>query len=123
MFEATFTNTTLEEEAKKICGEDVSCLFDVAATGRLEIGMATMNAVEMVNTIENVTKPSNDLIIILQLPSYGSNIIAILFCVQLFASHPAVKGFVQWITCVVVTVAMMETDVKCKVTILLIKNY
>ena len=58
MFGATFTNATLEKEAKEICGDDKFCLFDIAATGRVEIGAATMEEVKMVETIEEMTKPS-----------------------------------------------------------------
>ncbi len=44
--------------AREICKGDSFCLFDIAATGRIEIGMATMQGVKMVNTIEEMTKPS-----------------------------------------------------------------
>ena len=67
MFSATFTNATLEREAKEICGEDNFCLFDIAATGRVEIGAATMEAVKMIETIDEMTKPSMSLVIILSI--------------------------------------------------------
>ncbi len=57
-FDASFTNATLERMAREVCREDNFCLFDIAETGRIEIGMATMQGVEMVNTIEEMMKPS-----------------------------------------------------------------
>ncbi len=57
-FGASFKNATLELMAREICKGDSFCLFDIAATGRIEIGMATMQGVKMVNTIEEMTKPS-----------------------------------------------------------------
>ncbi len=42
MFEPIFTNSTLEQLAREVCGDDENCLFDIAATKTIEIGMATM---------------------------------------------------------------------------------
>ena len=58
MFAPTYTDTTLEEEAKEVCGDDSFCLFDIAATKRVEIGAATMDGQEMLETIVEMSKPS-----------------------------------------------------------------
>ena len=58
VFESTFNDTELEKEAKKICGEDKFCLFDVAATKRIEIGVSTMQGGENFEVILNSSKPS-----------------------------------------------------------------
>ena len=58
MFAPTFTDTTLQEEAKEVCGDDSFCLFDIAATKCVEIGAATMEGQEMMDTIVEMSKPS-----------------------------------------------------------------
>ena len=58
MFEAEFNNTQLEEEAKEVCGDDKFCLFDIAATKRVEVGAATMVDGEMFDTIVEMAVPS-----------------------------------------------------------------
>ena len=48
-----FESTQLEREAGKLCGNDGSCLYDVAATGKLEVGNKTkMTAKKMRELIE-----------------------------------------------------------------------
>ena len=58
MFAPTFNDTNLQKEAKDICGEDTFCLFDIAATKRVEIGAATMEGQETLDTIMEMSKPS-----------------------------------------------------------------
>ncbi len=58
MFAPSFTDDSLQEEAKSVCGNDTFCLFDIAATKRVEIGAATMVGQEMLNTIMEMSKPS-----------------------------------------------------------------
>ena len=58
MFAPTFTDTSLEDEARNVCGDDTFCLFDIAATKRVEIGAATMEGQEMLNTIMNMSRLS-----------------------------------------------------------------
>jgi hypothetical protein len=50
-----FSNSTLEQEAKNICGENEECLFDIAMTGKTSIGEATL---ELVNELEEKTNNS-----------------------------------------------------------------
>ncbi len=42
-FETVFTDPALEMQANMICGSDVFCLFDIAATGRTDVGLGTLN--------------------------------------------------------------------------------
>ena len=41
-FQPTFSDPGLEAQASDICGDDAFCLFDIAATGRTDIGLATV---------------------------------------------------------------------------------
>ena len=38
----TFSDSSLEAEADALCGGDLFCLFDVAATGSMDIGLSTL---------------------------------------------------------------------------------
>ena len=40
-------------EAVEVCGDDMSCLFDIAATGQVAIGQSTLSeSIEITNEIE-----------------------------------------------------------------------
>ena len=41
-----------------MCGDDKNCLFDVAATGRVDIGVATLEGSENFNEIVEMAIPS-----------------------------------------------------------------
>ena len=41
-FAPIFANVQLESEAEVICGSDPACLFDVATTGSVDIGLSTL---------------------------------------------------------------------------------
>jgi len=56
-FSPSFNNVTLEREAKARCGDDQFCLFDVAATKRVEIGVATMLGISVLNNITKMAEP------------------------------------------------------------------
>lgn len=58
MFQPVFDDPALAEEAKVTCGSDQFCLFDVAATKRLEVGMATMQGGEDFDRIVEMSIPS-----------------------------------------------------------------
>ena len=53
-----FTDASLEEKANEICGNDDFCKFDIAATGRTEIGEATLNGGKIFDAILNLSQPS-----------------------------------------------------------------
>lgn len=59
MFTPVFSNPDLENEANEICKGDSMCLFDIAVTGRPEIGMDTVQQQEEIDEIiRMVTIPS-----------------------------------------------------------------
>ena len=57
-FNPQFNNSELEEQAKQVCQGDTECLFDIAATGRMEIGMATLEQQVIIENAREITKPS-----------------------------------------------------------------
>ena len=42
MFEVKFASNASEVEARAVCGDDKSCLYDAAATGNVEFAKATL---------------------------------------------------------------------------------
>lgn len=42
-YNPVFLNVFLESEARKTCDNDQFCLYDIATTGRLDIGLATLD--------------------------------------------------------------------------------
>ena len=50
-FGVEFSDPELEEEARAACGDDDLCLFDIAATGDVNIGAATRESGEEHDTI------------------------------------------------------------------------
>ena len=46
-----FNNSELEQNANEVCGDEQFCRFDIAATGRTEIGLATRDSVMRVEEI------------------------------------------------------------------------
>ena len=52
----TFENATLEEEAKRVCGSSLQCLFDIRTTGKVTIGIVSRNSVVEFLAIVNETK-------------------------------------------------------------------
>ena len=58
-FGVEFSDPELEEEARAICGDDDLCLFDIAATGDVNIGAATRESGEAQETITELFTKSN----------------------------------------------------------------
>ena len=58
IYHINFSNSSLEEKAKKICGDDEFCLFDIAATGRVEIGETTFTGGQDFERLINLSKQS-----------------------------------------------------------------
>ena len=56
-YEAVFLDDTLEEQANQLCGNDQFCLFDVAATERLDIGLTTLEGSENVELVIQLSLP------------------------------------------------------------------
>jgi len=42
-FSPKFSNQTLEEAAMLACNNDTFCLYDIATTGRMDIGLSTLD--------------------------------------------------------------------------------
>jgi deleted-in-malignant-brain-tumors protein 1 len=58
VFESTFSDPELEEQANEICGDDQLCIFDIAATGDVEIGISTMDSVQEQERLRESFVPS-----------------------------------------------------------------
>jgi deleted-in-malignant-brain-tumors protein 1 len=58
IFEVSFNDSTLEEKALEICGDNKLCLFDVAATGDLSIGDLTKEVEKEQETLSELLKPT-----------------------------------------------------------------
>ena len=42
------------------CGGDIFCLFDVAATGRMDIGLSTLNGSQNFDELVKLSYPGNE---------------------------------------------------------------
>ena len=56
-YEPTFVSPELESEAERICGDDKFCLFDIATTGNVEIGMVTLESSMEIEEIYSLLLP------------------------------------------------------------------
>ena len=57
IFMPTFSDPALEAQARKLCAGDPACLYDVAVTDRLDIGLATHLGSEELAMFEALTVP------------------------------------------------------------------
>lgn len=57
-FEPSFSDPVAEMRAQEICDGDEFCLFDIAATGREEVGIATRIAGQISQHITVLSAPS-----------------------------------------------------------------
>uniref|UniRef100_A0A1X7U110 Deleted in malignant brain tumors 1 protein n=1 Tax=Amphimedon queenslandica TaxID=400682 RepID=A0A1X7U110_AMPQE len=58
IFQPQFNDSALEEKAQEICGDDKLCLFDIAATGDVNIGQSTRETGQELTTITELLKPT-----------------------------------------------------------------
>ena len=58
LFEPVFSNATLEQQAMQACGDDVFCLFDVATTNRMDIGLSTLDGSQSFDELVKLSYPS-----------------------------------------------------------------
>ena len=73
IFVPTFSDPALEAQARKLCAGDPACLYDVAVTDRLDIGLATHLGSEELAMFEALTVPGKltyVICIIMQLSVY-----------------------------------------------------
>ena len=55
IYEPTFSSPEAEANATMLCGDDTECLYDVAATGRMDIGQVVVdigNEIEETNELQ-----------------------------------------------------------------------
>ena len=57
------------------CGEDVFCLFDVATTGRMDIGLSTLNGSQNFEELVNLSYPGNEILILCTIQFYYNFIV------------------------------------------------
>jgi len=58
VFKATFTNSTLKALAMERCKDNKFCLFDAATTGRLVVGISTLEEQSMIEERQVTSTPS-----------------------------------------------------------------
>jgi hypothetical protein len=51
-----FSNSTLEQEARNVCGKNEECLFDIAVTGKTSVGEATLESFNELQQRRNNSK-------------------------------------------------------------------
>ena len=56
-FEPTFADPAIELQANAACNGDIACLFDIATTGNINIGLSTLNASQNVETVNQLSMP------------------------------------------------------------------
>ena len=59
VFQPVFQDVNLEVEANALCGGDVFCLFDIAATGDTDLGLSTLRTSQEIEKLEELSLPSN----------------------------------------------------------------
>ena len=57
-YDPVFVNSSLESQAMNMCDNDQFCLYDIATTGRLEIGMSTLDGSRSFNEIVKLSYAS-----------------------------------------------------------------
>lgn len=58
VYRPVFSSTQLEQQANTLCGDDTECLFDIAATGRVEIGQVAVESGRQFEEILQLQIPS-----------------------------------------------------------------
>ena len=58
VYKPVFNNTDLETEATRLCKGDELCMFDAAATGNIEVGVATLQSNMEIRKLLELLVPS-----------------------------------------------------------------
>ena len=58
IYRPVFSDNTLEQQATAVCGTDLECLFDMAATGRMDIGQVSVEIEQEIEEILQLQIPS-----------------------------------------------------------------
>ena len=61
-YETVFDDPALETQAKNVCSDDKFCLYDVAATGNIDIGMSTLSTGKEIERTARLSNPEIGLI-------------------------------------------------------------
>ena len=56
-YQPPFTSPDIETRAREICGDDRFCLFDIAATGNIDVGVATLETTAIIEQIYTFLLP------------------------------------------------------------------
>lgn len=64
VYTPVFSTSALEQQANALCGSDTQCLFDVAATGRVEIGQVAVETGREIEEILELQIPSTAIIML-----------------------------------------------------------
>ena len=56
-----FENATLGQQAHDVCGDNKQCLFDIHTTGKISIGEASRQAVELFVAVINETETPGEM--------------------------------------------------------------
>ena len=59
VFEPVFSSPQLEQQANDLCGDDLECRFDVAATERVDIGEVSVDTGRQIEEILELQIPGN----------------------------------------------------------------
>ena len=57
-YNPVFLDSSIESHAMDVCGDDQFCLYDIATTGRIEIGLSTLDGSRNFDKIVNLSYPS-----------------------------------------------------------------
>jgi deleted-in-malignant-brain-tumors protein 1 len=57
VFQPQFEDVETEMEANTLCGDDIFCLFDIAATGNTELGLSTLRTSQEIAELEKLSLP------------------------------------------------------------------
>ena len=74
LFEPTFSDPFLEQQANSVCGDDVFCQYDIAATGRADVGRATLQSNMELERIINISLPGMHCLLLTQVYKKGEGV-------------------------------------------------
>ena len=114
-----FDSPNLEDQASELCGGDTFCLYDIAATGRVEIGLSTLQGSQEFESILELSIPGIHLPVGIHLAMHSNtklNMSALTLSLsQLCVIHP-VRMVPAWqMAHVTVPLDLKEKDVQKQV--------
>ena len=125
-YQPMFANPELESQANDLCGDDIFCLFDVAATGSMDIGLSTLEGGREIKEIAQLQIPGLLVTIMYTWKScmgFAMMILCMLLYLQLFVIlHVATECVLQMILATALLVmreltALSKVLCKCSLTV------